>query len=90
MSFINAKTERTFIHRKKISHSFLNWVTKDNVSHLNHFLSVLEGVHGGLRQHDFAPLRVDVHLLLPECVILKNGKMSVATPQTFKCHFLVF
>ena len=65
----------------------LNWITKDDVSHLNHFLSVLERVHRGLCQHDFALLRVNVHLLLPECVILKNGKMSPLQTcnSVFKC-----
>ena len=44
----------------------------DNViCHLNHFLTIFQGVHGGLCEHYFALFWVDVHLLLSKCVILQ-------------------
>ena len=44
----------------------------DNViCHLNHFLTIFQGVHGGLCEHYFALFWIDVHLLLPKCVILQ-------------------
>ena len=44
----------------------------DNViCHLNHFLTIFQGVHGGLCEHYFALFWVDVHLLLAKCVILQ-------------------
>jgi hypothetical protein len=42
------------------------------VNYLDHFLPVLERVHGRLREHDLAVVRINVHLLWTKCVVLNK------------------
>ena len=70
--------------RRRPSSQGLAWFYN---SHLNHFLPVLEGIHWGLCQHDFALFGVDVHLLLAKRVILFTDNFKIIYFKIFSRKF---